>query len=556
MSPPPQPFTTCPADAAAIKSLAAAPALDPTQTKKLPSISQSVMRWYEGSGVNPWMNNWVVPYIYGRCAFQDMADAIATARDPGHRIYLMGWWVDPDTRLSEGTPPLLLRDLLSVVKAQIRGMFWEDPVPQTGFADNRPIVAFLNGLRNGAAIHDHKLPFLRFAGAPFGIRGVHHQKLLVVNGAAGLIAFTGGMDINNSRVNVSVQEPLHDVHFRVTGTAANQLLRLFAERWLDHPDSTALDRARFGLEPQDVKADFETIRRQPPSTTPIATCTGPTPKTAPSHAVAIGRTYANLRKFNGTEFYSFLPPPGQEETAWQLIENAIRNAQKLIYIEDQYFVSRRLKNALLGKLREPQFRSLIVLTEASKTFEHESNLLDFAGTIPNEIPFMIAARNEIRADFATVDPQRRKWRIYNLKQATDAARREWCGSVVHSKTMIFDDECAVIGTVNANDRGYTFDTEIAASITDDALGRAVCQRFARNLRINLWPKHLAVPHQQLVDWDAGARLWQTPPAGAMVVDASALEDSPQLGAKPILRDIPAANKLWSETVDPDADLLK
>ena len=76
------------------------------------------------------MGNSVVAYTYGRCAFEDMADAIATARDPDHRVYLLGWWVDPYTRLSDGTPPLLLRDLLKALKAQIRGMFWDDPDPK------------------------------------------------------------------------------------------------------------------------------------------------------------------------------------------------------------------------------------------------------------------------------------------------------------------------------------------------------------------------------------------------------------------------------------------
>jgi phosphatidylserine/phosphatidylglycerophosphate/cardiolipin synthase-like enzyme len=87
------------------------------------------------------------------------------------------------------------------------------------------------------------------------------------------------------------------------------------------------------------------------------------------------------------------------------------------------------------------------------------------------------------------------------------ARQQWCGSSVHSNTLIFDDECAVIGTVNDDDRGYTFDTEIVACITDDPLGRAGGQRFARDLRVNLWHKRLAVPHARLSDWNAAMKFW-------------------------------------------------
>jgi len=540
---PTRPFTSCNSDAAEIAKLPH-PGADPMARP----ISQTVLRWYNGTGVNPRMGNWAVPYVYGRCAFQDIADAIATARDASHRVYLLGWWVDPGTKLSDGTPPLLLRDLLSVIRAQVRGMFWD--APQLARVNNHPIVDFLNGLPNGAAILDHKLPPTRFMGAATGWPGVHHQKLLVVSGASGLIAFTGGMDINNTRVDVSSGgwDPWHDVHVRVTGWAANDLLRLFGERWLDHPDTAALDSARFGLSRQAVMSDFEDRQRRRPTDTPVPTSTEASPgRMAPSHAVGIGRTYADLRKFNTNESYAFALTG--EETAWRLIENGIRNARRFIYIEDQYFVSRRLKKALLSKLGEKQFRSLIVLVEGSGAFENSTSLLD------NEIPYLRAARNEIRADFSSVDPRQLKWRIFSLKAAADAARQQWCGSYLHSKTMIFDDECAVISTVNANDRGYTFDTEIAACITDNPLGRLAGQRFARDLRVNLWHKHLAIPHARLLDWDAAMQFWQKPPPGAMIDDASALEDSPLLGSKPILRDFSQANRLWSETIDPDADLL-
>ena len=182
-----RPFTKCDSDAAEVAKLPH-PALDPTAS--MAGIPQRVLRWYRDTGVHPWMGNRSVAYIYGRCAFQDMADAIATARDPSHRIYLLGWGVDPNTRMSEGTPPLLLRDLLNVVKAQIRGMFWDRPgseVPITE-GNNKPIVTFLNGLPRGAAVLDHKLPFARSVdGKQTGVRGgVHHQKLLVVSGAFGL----------------------------------------------------------------------------------------------------------------------------------------------------------------------------------------------------------------------------------------------------------------------------------------------------------------------------------------------------------------------------------
>jgi phosphatidylserine/phosphatidylglycerophosphate/cardiolipin synthase-like enzyme len=541
------PYTSCTADAGEIAKLPH-PGLDPKQSV-LARVTAETLRWFQGSGVSPSMGNYVVPYIYGRCAFKDMADAIATARDPDHRIYILGWWTVSNTTLDSAPPLLRFDNLLMSVKAQIRGMFHKSLVP--GF-DNQPMADFLNKLPNGAGLVDQKLPFARLGGAPTGIRGgIHHQKLLVVYGSRGLIGFTGGMDLNNSRVDNSHggYEPLHDVHFRVTGPAATQLLRVFSERWLDHPDTPALDQSRFGLSLQSASDDFANVRRKAAGDTLIPSCTDNAQRRAAlNHAVAIGRTYANLRKFNANESYSFAP--SGEETTWALIKNVIANARNFIYIEDQYFVSRRIKQALVAKLQEPQFETLIILVQASTAFEGSANLRD------DEFPYLIAARNEIRTDFVAVDPQQRKWRLFALKATANPDRQEWCGSYLHAKTLIADDDCAIIGTANADDRGYSFDTEISACITDDPLGRVGGQRFARDLRINLWHKHLAVPHAQLQDWRNARQIWQRLPPEAMVADASALENSPLLGPKAILRNFGGADQQWREIFDPDADLLK
>ena len=186
----------------------------------------ATLYWFNGLSRPHSLGNSIIAYDFGVCAFADIANALATATDANHRIYLLGWWVAPDTRLKEGNGGLL-RDFLSGSKAEICGMFWDDPGgkgmfgPPKKSADNGPIVSFLNGLPNGAAILDHKLPFFMLGGQQTGIRGgVHHQKLLVVNGSSGLIAFTGGMDINPSRVNYlppGGYEPLHDVQLRVIG---------------------------------------------------------------------------------------------------------------------------------------------------------------------------------------------------------------------------------------------------------------------------------------------------------------------------------------------------
>ena len=144
--------------------------------------------------------------------------------------------------------------------------------------------------------------------------------------------------------------------------------------------------------------------------------------------------------------------------------------------------------------------------------------------------------------------------LFSLKPTTDQSRREWCGDFVHSKLWVFDDEYVVVGSANCNDRGYTYDTEIMAGITDEPLERVVGLRFARELRIALWHKHLGLPHSYLQDFTKGLAKWLDPPPSAMIFDASDRESSPLLGDT-LIRDDPTAEKLWTRMIDPDADKL-
>src|SRR5215831_473296 len=61
--------------------------------------------------------------------------------------------------------------------------------------------------------------------------GAHHQKLVLVYGKEGLIAYCGGVDLNPDRLTA-----LYDVHCRIKGPIAQELLQVFNERWLNHPD--------------------------------------------------------------------------------------------------------------------------------------------------------------------------------------------------------------------------------------------------------------------------------------------------------------------------------
>jgi phosphatidylserine/phosphatidylglycerophosphate/cardiolipin synthase-like enzyme len=420
-------------------------------------------------------------------------------------------------------------------------LFWDTPVKKKP-GDNEAIVKSINSLPNGAAIEDGRLPR---GDPPLRGPGGHHQKLVIVSGAQGLIAFLGGMDLNDSRVDVGGFNPLHDVHIRITGPAAAECLAVFRGRWLDHPAAPALDQQKFRMDRSLVEHDFAKAAAN--KSQPLSSVTVPAGrKYNESLLISIGKTYPKLSKFNPGETYAFAREG--EQSAWQLVKNAITNARRWIYVEDQYFVSRRARSELLKKIKEPEFQFLLVLMGSSWHFENSDKLSE------NEFPYLISARNEFRTDLAAIDPTKKKWRLFSLKPNTDTSRRPWCGDFVHSKLWICDDDFVVVGSANCDDRGYTYDSEIMAGITEEPLQRAAGARFARDLRIALWHKHLGVPHAQLADFTKGLAQWIQPMPASMVVDVSDLQDSPLLGKK-LIRDDKTIDFVWTHMIDTDADKL-
>ena len=255
--------------------------------------------------------------------------------------------------------------------------------------------------------------------------------------------------------------------------------------------------------------------------------------------VVIGRTFGKSRKGDPPVF-SFAPDG--DYSAWSLIEIGIQNALRWIYLEDQYLVSRMARQTLLKKLDEPKFEFLLML---------------MANSNGSDLKYVKTARNEFRKDLKKLDPQQKKWGLYTLNTPPDPARQAWSGNYVHSKTWIFDDAYAIIGSANCNDRGYTLDSEIVAGIVDiDDRDLRVGKSFAIDVRTRLWSKYLVRPHAEVRDFRQRLMHWHKPSPAAMVVEYSGYEDDE--GYKPpspFPPDAAAQSKyeyLWTMFLDPDA----
>lgn len=499
--------------------------------------------WFP-SGFTATSGNHVVSYIYGRCAFDDMAEALATAVSSDHRIYLAGWSTNKDVSLKAGSYTRL-EDYLTGTRAQVRGLFYDGNITLsplikigTGVANNW-VADVINKSPNGAAVIDARLPPL----------AIHHQKILVVQGQFGLVAFLGGMDFDPSRIelNPGTGRPWHDVHLRIAGPAALEVRKVFEDRWLDHPATPQLDQ-KLGASAVATKDERRALVFPAPPRLDLAnlpTCSVQEGAKSASrerrNRVAIGRTFGKFQKGGGPQGYSFALDG--DYGAWSLIETGIDRALRWIYVEDQYMVSRMARTALLKKFQSDKFEFLLILMTGS-------------GGVAGEFKYLVTARNEFRSELAKIDPGRKRWGMYTLKDPSDPERQKWCGNFVHSKAWIFDDGYAIVGSANCDNRGYTLDSEVVAGVADtNDLDLYLGTSFATELRTRLWHKHLGVPHAQLRDFEKGIRFWQRPPPTAMVSDYARYEPDNEYSPPaefPTPPDAKNVDTLWTTIIDPDA----
>ena len=133
----------------------------------------------------------------------------------------------------------------------------------------------------------------------------------------GWLDSAGGADINCNRFHA-----LHDVQCRVKGHAAWQLLQRFITRWEAHPDTANYQQLSGKCEPE------------PPR--PPAYASGSW------NYVKVIHTYNHWKR-----------PELRDRSLKDTIFYAIQNAERSIYIEDQYLVNLEVAALLNERLKQP-----------------------------------------------------------------------------------------------------------------------------------------------------------------------------------------------------------
>jgi phosphatidylserine/phosphatidylglycerophosphate/cardiolipin synthase-like enzyme len=367
----------------------------------------------------------------------DYFDAAMEAMSQARRsIHLLNWAFEPDTLFhpqpgctgpqSDRIATFLTRLAREASGLDVRILCWKSAAPVAATQRWFPIA-------DRWEFKDSNVKFVLDGKLPVGAS--HHQKIIVVDDAIG---FCGGGDIGPDRWDTAQHldddprraktkrratkrghpndfDSRHEVMGVVEGAPARALGALFRDRWarctgevLPEP-ATVLKPAW----PKGVAAQFRNVE------------------------VGLSRTIGAWRRY----------PEVREVEALHLA--AIREAERCIYMENQYFTSPLIAGALAARLAEPDGPEVVLIGT-----EHSPSYFDQLTMDGTRVKFIERLK---RAD--------RYGRFQAYSPVTTLGRI----IIVHAKLTIVDDRLLRIGSANINNRSMGFDTECDMSF--EATGR-------------------------------------------------------------------------------------
>lgn len=424
--------------------------------------------WFTPIGFPPTQGNRVDVLVDGEDGWRAVVQAIEQAQTS---VHVTTWIYQPTTELlrpdpladpSERERYTVHRMLEARAQAgvTVRLLLWDAPfLPMLGPArraarspdDNFEVLQEANPAKR-PLLEDNQWHLYNLILGDFEI-GSHHQKSVVVDGTVG---FCTGMNLKENdwdggvhrvfnparcRFNRSaafrreVQEcrrradyrPRHDFIARVEGPAVEHLQENFRERWnrLIENKAKHSDRATPAPDPE-----------------PIAPGAGPS-------QVQVIRT---------------MPDP-VERGILDTYLRAIGTARRLIYIEDQYFRSVHISEAIADAVRTWPELEVIVTTSQGQANQR------LAGSWTREC-------------FDRIRQRKPDFELFALRIAEmDAVGRLVLEEVDnHAKLMIIDDLFLSVGSCNMNDRGFEYEGELNLAVVDADL--------ARRVRLDVWRLHL------------------------------------------------------------------
>lgn len=344
-------------------------------------------------------------------------DALGSALSKATRsVVILGWQFDPRTRLDPEAPGGIRRyevghQLRKLVESrdgfEVRLLIWRSPV----------VIAASQGFYPHKALRWFRERVVEMHLTGTGLMGgCHHQKVVIIDDK---VAFIGGGDISVDRWDEEshfsgdprrclpsglIAAPRHEWMCVLDGPAARMLGDLARNRW-DWARRETLQAIECDSDPwpDGVEPAFRDIR------------------------VGLSRTEPAVR----------VREEVRENEA--LYIESIARARSLIYLENQYFTSARIAQAIAARLAEPQGPEVVLVSTGRSPSWFDGMTMD-------------TARADVLWRLEQADVHNRLTAFYPVTQEGDRI-------IVHAKMAIMDDKLMRIGSSNLNNRSLGYDTE-------------------------------------------------------------------------------------------------
>jgi phosphatidylserine/phosphatidylglycerophosphate/cardiolipin synthase-like enzyme len=345
----------------------------------------------------------------------------AELRKARSHVHLAGWYLSPYFAIERERVRLSLRTLLAEVaeRVPVRVLVWAGSPLPLFHPDRDDVEGVCHALTFGT-----KIQFV--ADRRERPMHCHHEKLVVIDDR---VAFVGGIDLTTyagDRYDSPAHEARgtlgwHDVACRVRGPIVADVAEHFRQRWHDVTGDELVPPKR---QRRAGAIEVQAVR------------------TVPEHL------YGSI--------------PGGDFRILEAYARALRSAERLIYLENQFLWSSEIAAILREKIEHPprdDFRLLLLLPAN-----------------PND------GGDDTRGQLA------------DLVEADDGAGRVLACTLralgrlgpdpvyVHAKIGIVDDRWLTLGSANLNEHSLFNDTELNVVTCDSELTRAT--------RLRLWSEHL------------------------------------------------------------------
>ncbi|MFD9736313.1 phosphatidylserine/phosphatidylglycerophosphate/cardiolipin synthase family protein [Umezawaea sp. NPDC059074] len=386
-----------------------------------------------GSGATGWFSprapvrhgNRIRVLLDGSEALPVIAKAIEGAKS---HVHIASWHASPHFKLSREPGEPTFSELLTTVadRVPVRLLLWAGP-PVPMFEPTRKRV-----LGNQKAFTENSAVQCVLDSRERSMH-CHHEKIVIIDDE---IAFVGGIDFTDLEGDRHdshehpAERPIgwHDHSSRLEGPVVADVAEHFRSRWTE-------------VAGQSLP---EPVVREPVGTS----------------SVQVVRTVPERN-------YDFAPRG--EFSILDAYLRALRSAERLVYLENQFFWSPEVAEVLIDKLKNPpndDFRVVLVLPRKPSNGSDTTR-----GQLGRLLDADDGGRRLVASTIHTHDGDRTT-QVY-----------------VHAKLGIVDDRWLTVGSANLNEHSLFNDTEVNV-VTDDPA-------VARETRLRLWSEHLQLPVREI-----------------------------------------------------------